>query len=170
MRSFAALGATVLAAALAACGGDLPVKPQVLTPPPSAPRTAFFVEKPDVQSREVGSAAWERNAACAELLAEALRHALRERGKTLSPPPADIVRAKVYLAYGAAPVKVKESRRAKAHVEIRLQLIDPATGGVLYSTHTLRPIDRSPLGWGREVDDVIREVVQQAAEDFASRL
>ena len=164
--------ATLLALWLAGCsggGGGIAVKPQVLTPPPSAPRSEFFVEKPEVQSREVGEEAWQRNAGYGAALNEALRGALRERGKTLAPPPADIVRAKVYLAYGAAPVKTRESRRARAHVEVRLQLVDPASGAVLYSTHTLTPLEDALL-WGPEVDEVIRDVLRQAALDFASRL
>jgi hypothetical protein len=156
---------------LAACGdAGIAVKPQVLTPPPSAPRTVFFVEKPDVQSREVGNEAWQRNAAYGELLADHLRRALQERDKTLTSPPADIVRSKVYLAYGKAPVKVADSRRAKTYVEVQLRLIDAATGRVLYSTHTLTPIEDPLLGWGPEIDEVIREVLRHASADFASRL
>ena len=158
---------------LAACGGGTTIKPQVLTPPPSSPRSEFFVEKAEVQSREVGSEAWQRNAEYGRVLTEALRGALRDRGKALSAPPADVVRAKVYLAYGAAPVKTKDSRRAKAHVEVRLQLLDATNGAVLYTTHTLAPLSESvltKLGWGPEADQVIREVLEKTALDFASRL
>jgi hypothetical protein len=156
---------------LAACGNAGPtVKSQVLTPPPSAPRAVFYVEKPDVQSRDVGSEAWGRNAAYGELLANHLRRALQERDKTLTAPPADIVRSKVYLAYGKAPVKAPDSRRAKSHIEVQLRLIDAATGRVLYSTHTLTPIEDSLLGWGAEIDETIREVLRHASTDFASRL
>ena len=164
---------TALALLLTACSSATTIKPQVLTPPPSAPRTEFFVEKADVQSRETGTEAWQRNAEYGRLLTEALRAALRDRGKTLSAPPADVVRAKVYLAYGAAPVKTKDNRRAKAHVEVRLQLLDAANGAVLYTTHTVAPVEESvltKLGWGTESDQVIREVLEKAALDFASRL
>ena len=163
----------VLATLLTACGGATAIKPQVLTPPPSSPRSEFFVEKAEVQSREVGSEAWRRNAEYGQVLTEALRAALRDRGKTLSAPPADVVRARVYLAFGAAPVKSKDSRKAKAHVEVRLQLLDRATGAVLYTTHTLAPLSQSVLtkfGFGTETDQLIREVLEQAALDFASRL
>jgi len=160
-----------LTLALAGCGGtDLVVKSQVLTPPPSAPRTAFFVEKPDVQSRETGSEAWQRNAGYGELLARELRAALQDRGKALADPPADLVRSRVYVAFGKAPVKSEDRRRAKAHVEVRLQLVDPARGAVLYSTHTLAPIEDAPFGWGPEMDEIVREALRHAAQDFASRL
>ena len=162
-----------LAMLLTACGGATTVKPQVLTPPPSAPRSEFFVEKAEVRSREVGSEAWRRNAEYSRVLTDALRSALRDRGKTLSAPPADRVRARVYLAFGAAPVKSKDSRKAKAHVEVRLQLLDAATRKVLYTTHTLAPLSESVLakfGFGTESDQVIREVLEKTALDFASRL
>jgi len=159
--------------ALAACGGGtgVVVKPQVLTPPPSSPRSDFFVEKTEVQSREVGSEAWQRNEEYGRVLTETLRAALRDRGKNVTSPPADVVRAKVYLAYGAAPVTTKDSRRSKAHVEVRLQLLDAATGAAIYTTHTLTPITRPTFGWNSpDTDQVIREVLDKAALDFVSRL
>jgi hypothetical protein len=159
-----------LAALLVACGGDVAVRPQVLTPPPSAPRPAFFVEKAEVQSREVGNEAWQRNEDYGRELAEALREALRARGKTLSAPPADIVRAKVYLAHGKAPVKSPGTPRAGAYVEVRLELLDHTGGTTLYTTHTLTPIPGRRFGLGPEPDEVIRRVLAEAARDFASRL
>ena len=162
-----------MALALAACGGNagVVVKPQVLTPPPSAPRAEFFVEKAAVQSREVGAEAWERNEQYGRLLADTLRKHLAAAGKTLTAPPANVVRSKVYLAYGEAPVTTKESQRARAHVEVRLQLLDAATGQVIYTTHTLTPIARQPFAWNApDTDAVIREVLDKAAADFVSRL
>jgi hypothetical protein len=155
---------------VAACSGPA-IKHQVLTPPPSSPRTQFFLEKPEVQSREVGEAAWQRNAAYGEVLTQALRAALQEAGKTLGGPPAAAIRAQVYVAYGAAPVKAKDSVRSKAHVEVRLQLLDGGT--VRYSTHTQAPIKAAPFagwGWGPDSDQIIREVLEKSAQDFVSRL
>jgi hypothetical protein len=173
-RSFAALRMTTLALLLTACGSSgVVVKPQILTPPPSSPRSEFFVEKTEIQSRETGSEAWQRNEVYARLVQETLKASLRDRGKAIVPPPGDVVRSRVYLAYGAAPVKTKDRRRAKAHVEIRLQLLDGTSGGVLYTTHTLVPVDQSVLsdmGWGPEADQVIREILEKAALDFTSRL
>lgn len=172
-RTFGKIDLTLflLTWALAGCGGTgFLARSQVLTPPPSAPRSTFFVEKPDVQSREVGDAAWQRNAGYADLLARELRAALQDRGKTLADPPADRVRSRVYVAFGKAPVKQADRRRTRAHVEIRLQLVDPARGAVLYSTHTLAPIEQGPFGWGPEVDEIVREALRGAAQDFASRL
>jgi hypothetical protein len=162
-----------MALALTACGGGtgVVVKPQVLTPPPSAPRAEFFVEKTAVQSREVGAEAWERNERYGRLLADTLRKRLADAGKTLTPPPANVVRSKVYLAYGEGPVATRDRRRAKAHVEVRLQLLDAATGQVIYTTHTLTPIARQPFAWNApDTDAVVREVLDQAAADFVSRL
>lgn len=160
--------------ALAACGGGgsgVVVKPLVLTPPPSSPRSDFFVEKTDVQSRETGQEIWERNEVYGRLLTETLRAALRDRGKNLTPPPANVVRARVYLAYEATRVKGKDSKRAKPHAEVRLQLLDAASGAVIYTTHTLTPVDRPTLGWNSaDMDQVIREVLDKAAQDFVSRL
>lgn len=168
---FLALATTLL---LTACAGGPTVKPQVLTPPPSAPRAEFVLEKIEVQSREVGEDAWQRNAQYGQVLGEALRAALRDQGKTLVAPPADTIRARVYLAYGKAPVKSKEKRqRAKPHIEVRLQLLEGGTSVVRYSTHTQAPIKASPFagfGWGPDEDQVIREVMEQAAKDFVSRL
>jgi hypothetical protein len=161
-----------MTALLTACSGSPTIKHQVLTPPPSAPRAEFALEKPDVQSREVGEDAWKRNEQYGRTLTEALRTALQDRDKTIVPPPADTVRARVYIAYGAAPVKVK-GRRAEAHVEVRLQLVDPETGAVRYSTHTQAPIAPSWFAsWfgGPDRDTIIREVLEKAARDFVSRL
>ena len=171
-RFLALLGLTL---ALAACGGgsSIVVKPQILTPPPSSPRAEFFVEKTEVQSRETGTDAWERNETYGRLVAETLKSSLREKGKALVPPPGDVVRSRVYLAYGAAPVKTKDQRRSKAHVEVRLQLLDGTSGAVLYTTHTLVPIDQSlfsSAGWSPETDQLIREILEKAALDFTSRL
>jgi hypothetical protein len=159
--------------ALAACGGGsgIVVKPLVITPPPSSPRADFFVEKTDVQSRETGQEVWERNAAYGQLLTETLRAQLREHGKNVTSPPADVVRAKIYLAYGSTRAKAKDSKRAKPHVEVRLQLLDAATGAAIYTTHTLTPIAQPTFGWNSaDMDAVIREVLEKAAQDFVSRL
>jgi hypothetical protein len=159
--------------ALIACSSTTAIKPQVLTPPPSSSRGEFFVEKPAVQSREVGEEAWRRNATYGEVLAAALRSALVARGKTLETPPADIVRASVYVAFGQAPVTVKDQRKQSGHVEVRLQLLDQNSGAVLYSTHTLVPLPDSVLtrlGLGEDADAAIREALSLAAQDFASRL
>lgn len=154
---------------LLACSSDGPViEQQVLTPPPSAPRAEFFVAKAEVQSREVGNAAWERNETYGRALAEALRSALRDRGKALASPPADTVRAKVYLAYGPAPVKVKDKKKADGYAEIRLQLHDAASGAVVYTTHTMAQIPR--FAGDEESDAIIRAALEKAARDFASRL
>lgn len=159
---------------LAGCGGGPRIKHQVLTPPPSSPQSEFFVEKPEVQSREVGEEAWMRNEHYAQLLTGALTSALQIRGKTLAPPPAHRIRARVYLAYGAAPVKAKGSKRGKPHIEIRLQLVEPAGGSVRYSTHTYTPIQPRPLaGWfgdAQTADEIIRQALDAAARDFVSRL
>lgn len=158
---------------LAACGGGsgLVVKPQVLTPPPSAPRVEFFVEKAAVQSREVGADAWQRNEEYGRLLGEALRQHLADAGKTLTAPPANVVRAKVYLAYGDTRVRSRDAQRSGAHVEVRLQLLDADGGQVIYTTHTLTPIGRPAFRWsGPDTDALIREVLDKAAADFVSRL
>lgn len=158
---------------LAACGGGsgVVVKPQVTTPPPSSPRSEFFVETTQVQSREVGPEAWGYNEAYARLMTETLRTRLQDRGKTLTPPPANVVRTRLYIAYGGGPVKGKDAKRAKAHVEVRLQLLDAATGAAIYTTHTLTPINKRAFGWNSpDTHQVIREVLDKAAEDFVSRL
>jgi hypothetical protein len=167
-RFVAALVTTLL---LGACAGPA-IRHHVLTPPPSAPRTAFVLEAVDVQSREVGEEAWKRNEAYGALLMDALRAALAARGKAEVQPPGDRIRPRVYLAHGDAPVAARGSRRAKAHVEVRLQLLDAQTGAIRYSTHTQAPIAPTSffgLG-GKTSDEIIREVLQQAAQDFVSRL
>lgn len=167
----ALIGLTLLLAACGGGGSGIVVKPVVLTPAPSSPRADFFVENTDVQSRETGKEAWERNEIYGRLLTETLRAALRDRGKNLTPPPANIVRAKIYLAYGATPVKGKDSKRARPHVEVRLQLLDAASGAAIYTTHTLTPIERPTFGWNSaDMDTVIREVLDKTAQDFVSRL
>jgi hypothetical protein len=169
--SLAALGMTLLFA----CGGRPSIKGQVLTPPPSAPRAEFYVEKPDVQSRETGEAVWEKNAAYGRALGDALRAALRDGGKSIVAPPADLVRSRIYIAYQDVPIKGKPGQGAKAHVEVRLQLVEGGTGKVLYSTHTQAPIKEGGMpGWlgGDPVtaDEIIRATLEQASRDFASRL
>ena len=170
-RRFAA--SVALALMLGACGAPA-IKSQVLTPPPSSPRSDFFVEKPTVESRETGDQAWQRNATYGRLLADTLKSALQAKGKTLSPPPADIVRTKVYIAYGDLPMKSADRRPAEARVEVRLQLIDPGTGEVKYSTHTSSPIKLAPfggkLGGPSSADEIIRGVIDKAAQDFVGRL
>jgi hypothetical protein len=165
MRFLAALGMTLITA----CTPPGPaIKHQVMTPPPSAPRAEFFVERPDVRSREVGEEAWRRNEQYAGALYDVLLALLVDRGKAIVAPPATTVRARAYLGYGPGPVRSKESRRAKAHVEVRLQLLDAASGAVVYST-----LSQAPLAKGldeSEADAMIREVLEQAARDFVSRL
>ena len=170
MRRFlAALGMTLLVG----CSGDTAIKHQVLTPAPSSPLTAFFVEPAQVQSRETGEDAWSRNDECARLLTEAVRAALQARGKTLTTPPADTVRARIYVAYGDAPVRTKDAVKGKAHIEVRLQLLEGNSETVRYSTFTVAPIKASILakvGWAPETGQMIREALEAAAQDFASRL
>jgi hypothetical protein len=164
-----------LTMALAGCGGgELNIRSQVLTPPPSSPRAEFYVEKPEVQSRETGDAVWQQNAEYARLLADKLKSALRDKGKTLTPPPTDLVRSRIYLAYTDVPIKGKPGQGAKAHIEVRLQLVD-AGGVVRYSTHTQAPIQesRTPAWLGGNpvtADEIIRATLERAAQDFVSRL
>lgn len=158
---------------VSACASGPAIKHQVLTPPPSSPRVEFALDKVDVQSRETGEDAWARNERYGRWLADALRASLAAQGKTMSAPPADTIRARVYLAYGAAAVKSRDRKRAKPHVEVRLQLIEAGSGVVRYSTHTQAPITSSALarfGWAPDDDEIIRQVLEKAAQDFASRL
>jgi hypothetical protein len=166
----ACAGMTLL---LAGCGGSAAIRHQVLTPPPSSPVKVFFVERAQVQSRETGDEAWSRNEECGRVLTEALRSELQNRGKTLANPPADSVRARVYVAYGDAPVRTKDTIKGKAHIEVRLQLLEGNSETVRYSTFTIAPIKPSLLakmGWAPETEQMIREALQAAARDFASRL
>ena len=158
-------------ALLAACSSGPTIKHQVLTPPPSAPRAEFVLEKVDIQSREVGEDAWKRNEEYGALLMNALRGALSARGKSEVSPPGERIRPRVYLAYGVSPVAAPGSPRAKAHIEVRLQLLDE-TGAIRYSTHTQTPIaPTSFFGFGGQTtDEIIREVLEKAARDFVSRL
>jgi hypothetical protein len=86
----------------------------------------------------------------------------------------DLIRSRVYIAYDDVPIKGKPGQRNKAHVEVRLQLVD--TGGtVRYSTHTQVPIQESSMpGWlggnPMNADEIIRATLEKAAQDFASRL
>jgi len=157
--------------ALSACAGAPEITHQVLVPPPSAPRTEFFIEKVQVQSRETGAEAWQRNEQYGRVLTDALKDALRAQDKTLAPPPADSIRPKLY--FGRTAVKTKGERRTGAQVEVRLELIDGASGAVRYSTYTQTPIDPSMLskfGWAPEADELIRDILQKSAQDFVSRL
>lgn len=158
---------------VSACASSPAIKHQVLTPPPSSPRTEFGIEKVDVQSRETGEDAWARNERYGRWLADSLRAALAGHGKTVAVPPADTIRARVYLAYGAAAVKSRDGKRAKPYVEVRLQLVEAGSGVVRYSTHTQAPIPSSALarfGWAPDDDEIIRQVLDKAAQDFVSRL
>jgi uncharacterized lipoprotein YmbA len=168
-------GVAAMALLLAACGSAPTIKTQVLTPPPSAPRAQFYVEKPEVQSRETGDAAWHKNDQYGRALTDALKAALRDKGKTIVAPPADLVRTKIYLAYEDVPIPGKPGKYNKAHVEVRLQLVD-TSGTVRYSTHTQAVIEAGSriAGWfGSDAptpDEIIRAALETAARDFASRL
>jgi hypothetical protein len=162
-----------LALLITACATPPEIKPQVVIPPPSAPRSEFFIGKVQVQSRETGAEAWQRNEDYARALAEALKGALRAHDKSLAPPPADSIRPKLYLAYAPITSTAKGGRRADAHVEVSLELLDGASGMVRYSTHTrtvIKPSMLSKVGWAPEADQLIRAVLETAAQDFVSRL
>ena len=158
---------------LTACASAPPITPQVVIPPPSTPGAEFFLDKVQVQSRETGADAWQRNDDYARALGDALKEALRVREKALAPPPADHIRAKLYIAYAPAPATAKGAKRASARVEVRLELVESAGGAVRYSTLTETPISASLLskvGWAPEADQLIRDVLKKAADDFVSRL
>ncbi|HUR42166.1 MAG TPA: hypothetical protein VM240_13455 [Verrucomicrobiae bacterium] len=160
---------TTLALLLAGCASTpLDIKHVVLTAPPSKPSTEFRIDAPEMASREVGRAAWTRNDALGHALAQELRAALADKGKKVDSGSANAVRAKVYLAFGASPVATRDKRRAKAHVEVRLQWVDARGGQVLYTTHTLVPLPAT--GDPAEAEPLIREVFAASARDFASRL
>jgi hypothetical protein len=149
---------------LAACASAPPVVPQVLVAPPATPRAELYIERVQAQSREGDAAARERNDAYARVLTGNLRDALREAGKGLGAPPADSIRARLYLAY--------EGRRgAEAFVEVRLELVD-ASGAVLYVTYLKTEVPRGPrsAGWSAEADQLARDTLATAARDFVSRL
>lgn len=156
---------------LVACASRGP-EVKVLTPPPSAPIAAFAIEKVDIQSRETGQAAWARNEDYAAYLGTALRQALRERGKTETDPPAATIRMRVYLATGAAPVQARGSKTAGAFVEARIQLVEAGSGAVRYSTHTRTalPVNALEEQLTTDRDQLIRDTLRFAAQDFVSRL
>jgi hypothetical protein len=159
---------------LSAChGGGPPIRSQVLTPPPATPSAQFFVEKAEVQSRETGDEAWRRNQEYARLLTESLRAALQGAGKVIAPPPATVVRPRIYLAWNDPPVKNGEAQGEKARVEIRLQLLDPETKAVRYSTLTQSAIAPSAIvgyKYGDDRDQNVRKALDAAVADFVSRL
>ena len=158
---------------LTACSGGPEIRHLVVIPPPSAPRSEFFIEKVQVQSRETGAEAWQRNERYGRALTDALKAALHAHDKALAPPPADSILPKLYLAYAPVKAAAQGSRRASAQIEVRLELIDGASGAVRYVTHTETPIHRSMLakfGWAPEADEFIREVLEKSARDFVSRL
>lgn len=161
----------VLALGLAACAPT--IRHQIITPPPSAPRAAFQVEAAEVQSREVGDDAWRYNKQIADHLTQALERALdaarKPRARTAATP---VIRSRVYLAYGEAPVRARRAR-AGQYIEVRLELVEP-DNQVRYSTFTKVKLQPTPMGeWfgvGADVEETIREVLQRSAEDFISRL
>ena len=165
--------ALLLGMTLAACAPTGAITHQVLTPAPSSPLTEFYVEKAQVQSRETGDNAWQRNDGIARRLTEAVRAALQAKGKTLATAPGDTVRSKVYVAYGDADVRTRDTVKGKAHIEIRIEVLQENSGTVRYSTFTVAPITEGLLakvGVGEESDQLIRDAVDSAAQDFASRL
>lgn len=165
--------ALILALALAGCASPPEIRHQVVVPPPPAPRAEFFLEKVQVQSRETGAEVAQRNEDYARALAESLKQALLAREKTLAPPPADSIKPKLYLAYAPVPAADRRNKRAGARVEVRLELVDAASGKVSYSTHTeteIAPSLLSKVGWAPEADQLIREVIEKSAKDFVSRL
>lgn len=167
MRSLAAPGLALL---LAACATGGPTT-KVLTAPPSAPIAAFALAPAEVQSREVGEAAWARNGEYGAYVTALMRQALQDKGKSLVDPPADTIRMRVYLAAGEAPIRVRGDARAGTYVEVRLQLQD-ADGAVRYSTHTRAPLPATAIDevFGADRDALVREALRAATQDFVSRL
>ena len=161
---------------LAACGSAGPaVKSEVLTPPLATTATAiteFFVEKADVRSRETGDDAWRRNQDYGRQLSQSLRDALTTGGKSIVPPPALVIRPQIYLAWEDPPKKNGVAQGEKARIEIFLQLIDPETRAVRYSTLTKGNIAGGGLLRAGEDDrDLnVSRAIDRAVEDFMSRL
>jgi hypothetical protein len=163
-------GVTLL---LAACGSaGPPVKSEVLTPAPATPSKEFFVEKADVRSRETGDDAWRRNQEYGRQLSQSLRDALTAAGKNIAPPPALVIRPQIYLAWEDPPRKNGVSQGEKARVEIVLQLVDPETRAVRYSTLTKCNIATGALLHASEDDrDLnVSRAIDKAVENFVSRL
>lgn len=164
------VAAALAASLLAACAQTGPVT-KVLTAPPSAPIAAFTLAPAEVQSREVGEAAWARNAEYGAYVTALMRQALADHRKSLVDPPADTIRMRVYLAAGQTPIKVRGDPRAGTFVEVRLQLQD-ASGAVRYSTHTRAPLPATAIeeSFGADRDALVREALGAAVRDFVSRL
>jgi hypothetical protein len=156
----------LVAVILAACAPS--IRHEVLTPPPSSPRAEFFLEKPEVLSREVGDEAWRRNEQLSESMARLLRDSLAARGKILAALPIAAIRSRIYLGFGDAPARAPGKRRPLAYIEVRLELLEARR--VRYSTHTRTKIKPSLFGLGPDVEEIIQDTLRQAAEDFVSRL
>ena len=167
------LVAALLGMTLAGCA-TTDITHQVLTPAPSSPLSTFFIERAQVQSRETGDTAWQRNDDIARRLVEGVRAALTARSKTLMSSPTELlVRTKAYVAYRDASVRTRDSIKGKPHIEIRIEVVEAATQVVRYSTFTVAPIREGLLagmGVGEQSDELIQNAIDSAAQDFAARL
>ena len=163
-------GVTLL---LAACGGGPPIRTDVLAPAPTRAASEFFVEKSEVRSRETGEDARSRAQAYGRSLTQALRDSLTSAGKRIVQPPALVVRSRLYVAWEDPALKSGVAQGDKARVEILLQVVDPDTRAVLYSTLTKSEIAPKAIAgyeYGEDRGANIDKAITQAVQDFVSRL
>ena len=169
------LAALACAAAIAGCSAP-DIRPAVVTPLQThGIHSEIQLLPPEVSSRETDAGARRRNQIAAAAVTSALEKSLAARGKPVGSNGRYTVISRVHVVYKGARVKVGEQTKTEAgSIEVQLVLQDRTRDEAAYSTLTKTAVAptlwASWFGWGPDADDIMRETIEGAAADFASRL